>query len=337
MLKKVILFLSRTVFVSVPGFVLAFVFMEVALRMSGYTPYYLNAKVFEPSQVADVVYELRPGFEGLYASAPISVSALGFRGRVTADEIGRSSLRIAVVGDSVAFGQGVRDGETLSAQLAVRLRSRLGTDVEVLNLGVPGYDTCQEYGMFRERAVPLKPQDVVLVYVDNDTDPPWIQVRNGAMVIPDARPGLVGDGVAALRKSSASFNFLFTHWQVIKGQHMTIDQYREMLARKFNDRNAGWRRSRGCLHSFVALAKERSIRVTVIPFPELLGLRENPYPFEAYIQTVCDAARAEGAACVDVVPALEPPTFPLRVSAVEHHPSAEVYRRIAEFIAPMLP
>lgn len=337
MLKKVILFLSRIVFVSVPGFVFAFLFMEVALRGFGYTPYFLNAKAFEPSQVADMVYELRPGFEGLYASAPIAINALGFRGRETAGEIGKAALRIAVVGDSVAFGQGVRDGATLSAQLAARLKSRLGTDVAVLNLGVPGYDTCQEYGMFRERAVPLNPQHVLLIYVDNDTDPPWIQVRNGAMVIPDARAGLVGDTVAALRKSSDAFNFLFTHWQVVKGQHMTVDQYREMLARKFNDDNPGWRRSRACLHSFAELAKERSIRVTVIPFPELLGLKESPYPFEAYVQTVCEAARAEGAACVDVVPALERATYPLRVSSVEHHPSAEVYRRIAEFLAPTLP
>jgi GDSL-like lipase/acylhydrolase family protein len=335
--KKIIQFLSRVIFVSVPGFVLAIVFMEVVFRIFGYTPYYLNAKAFEPSQVADMVYELRPGFEGPYASAPISINALGFRGHETADEIGRSGLRIAVVGDSVAFGQGVRDGETLSSQLAARLRRRLSMDIAVVNLGVPGYDTCQEYGMFRERAVPLKPQDALLIYVDNDTDPPWIQVRDGAMVIPDTRPGFVGDTVAALRKSSDSFNFLFTHWQVVKGQHITVDQYREMLARKFNDGNPGWRRSRGCLHSFVALAKERSIRVMVIPFPELLGVKESPYPFAGYVRTVCEAARADGAACVDVVPALEHPTYPLRVSGVEHHPSAEVYRRIAEFLAPMLP
>jgi hypothetical protein len=77
--------------------------------------------------------------------------------------------------------------------------------------------------------------------------------------------------------------------------------------------------------------------VTVIPFPELRGLKESPYPFEGYVRAVCEAARAEGAACVDVVPALEHPTYPLRVSSVDPHPSAEVYRRIAEFVAPTLP
>ncbi len=337
MSKKIIQSLSRIIFVSVPGFVLALVFMEVALRVFGYAPYYLDANTFEPSQVADIVYELRPGFKGLYASAPISINALGFRGHETPDEIGRAALRIAVVGDSVAFGQGVRDGETLPAQLAARMRSRLTAPVEVMNLGVPGYDTCQEYGMFRERAVPLKPQDVLLIYVDNDSDPPSIQVRDGKMVTPDVRTGFVGDSMAALRKSSAAYNFLWSHWQVVKGQHITVDEYREMLARKFNDGNPGWRRSRGCLRSFVELAKARSIRVIVIPFPELLGLKENPYPFEGYVRMVCEAARAEGAACVDVVPALEHPTYQLRVSSVEHHPSAEVYRRIAEFVAPTLP
>jgi hypothetical protein len=121
----------------------------------------------------------------------------------------------------------------------------------VVNLGVPGYDTRQEYGIFRKRAVPLKPQDVLLIYVDNDTDPPSIQVRDGKMLTPDVRTGFVEDSMAALRKSSAAYNFLWSRWQLVKAQHLTIDEYREMLARKFNDGNLGWRRSRGCPHSVV--------------------------------------------------------------------------------------
>src|SRR5260370_17321144 len=213
--KKVLQFLARIIFVSVPGFVLALVFIEVALRVFGYTPYYLTAKAFEPSQVADMVYELRPGFEGLYASAPISINALGFRAHETADEIGRSEVRIVVVGDSVAFGQGVRDGETLAAQLVARLRSRLTTSVAVVNLGVPGYDTCQEYGIFRERAVPLKPQDVLLIYVDNDTDPPSIQVEYGKRVTPNLKTDLFDDFFAPLRNSSPPSNSLWPPCPVV--------------------------------------------------------------------------------------------------------------------------
>jgi hypothetical protein len=71
------------------------------------------------------------------------------------------------------------------------------------------------------------------------------------MLTPDVRTGFVEDSMAALRKSSAAYNFLWSRWQLVKAQHLTIDEYREMLARKFNDGNLGWRRSRGCPHSVV--------------------------------------------------------------------------------------
>ncbi len=335
--KRVIQFLSRIIFVSVPGFVLALVFMEVALRVFGYTPYYLNAKAFEPSHAADMVYELRPGFEGLYAGQLVSVNKLGFRSTETAEDIARSAVRIVVIGDSVAFGQGVRDGEALPDQLAARLRKRLPGPIAVVNLGVPMYDTCHEYAMFRERAVPLNPQVALLIYLDNDTDPLPLHIKDGAIVTPDTRTGLVGEFMATLRKSSAAYNFVWTYWQVAKVHRVTIDQYREMIAAKFNENNPGWRRSRGCLNDMVGLAKMRSIRLIVIPFPELGAIHQEPYPFRSYVKTVCDAARAQGAECVDVVPTLKDANIRLRVNRIDLHPSAEVYARTADFLEKMLP
>jgi hypothetical protein len=329
--------LTRLLLTPLLGFVLALLIIEVVLRVAGYTPYYLNANALEPSQVTDMVYDLRPGFRGLYAGLPISINKLGFRGGETAEDIAKSDLRIVVVGDSIAFGQGVKEEETLANQIATRLRSRLPGPVAVVNLGVPGYDTCQEYAMFRERALPLNPQAAFLIYVDNDTDPPSIEVRDGTIVTPDIRTGLVGEFMAMLRKSSVAYNFVWAHWQVVKVHRLTIDQYREMVAGKFNESNPGWRRSRACLNNMVGLAKTRSIRLIVIPFPELGGIDQEPYPFRSYVKMVCDAARAQGAECVDVVPALKDANIRLRVSRVEQHPSAEVYARIADFLEKMLP
>jgi hypothetical protein len=337
MTKNPITYLKRLLLVSVPGLVAALLFMEAALRISGYTPYYLDARTFEPSQVADMVFNLRPGFRGLYAGQLVSVNKLGFRSSETAEDIARSAVRIVVIGDSVAFGQGVKDGETLPDQLAARLRKRLPGPIAVVNLGVPMYDTCHEFAMFRERAVPLNPQVALLIYLDNDTDPLPLHIKDGAIVTPDTRTGLVGGFMTMLRKSSAAYNFVWTYWQVAKFHRVTIDQYREMIAAKFNENNPGWRRSRGCLNDMVGLAKLRSIRLIVIPFPELGAIHQEPYPFRSYVKTVCDAARAQGAECVDVVPTLKDANIRLRVNRIDLHPSAEVYARTADFLEKMLP
>lgn len=60
------------------------------------------------------------------------------------------TLRIVAIGDSFTFGQFVKDDETYPAQLEVLLKEKLKgkyKDVEVINLGVPGYDI--EYSLVR--------------------------------------------------------------------------------------------------------------------------------------------------------------------------------------------
>lgn len=321
---------------SLPGLTVASLAMEGVLRVSGYTPYYLDGRAFVPSQNPEILYELRPGFRGLYGGVPISINSQGFRGKELSNRNGKPAFRVVVVGDSIAFGQGVPEGETLAEQLTARLQSKFRLPVEAVNLGVPGYDTCQEYWRFKERALPLKPQVALLVYAENDTGPPVFQVKGDAVVSPDVRTGLFGDLMAAARKYSAVYNLAWTRWQVLKRRTFPIDHYREILTREFHEGNPRWRRSRACLAELISLARARSIRIIVVPFPVLGGLAEKPYPFEGYITTVCEAARAERAECLDVVPILQHPGIRLTISSVETHPSADVYMRIAEQAAEML-
>src|SRR5262249_33386146 len=157
---------------------------------------------------------------------------------------GAQAVRFVIIGDSVAFGQGVGEGETLSQQLQSRLSSKLDSPVEVVNLGVPGYDTCQELWAFKERALPLHPKAGILVYVDNDTDPPVFQVKGDRVISPDVRTGLYGDFMAALRKHSSAYNLLWTRWQVLKAGTLSVKRYAEVLTRKFSDDNPRWQRSK---------------------------------------------------------------------------------------------
>jgi hypothetical protein len=322
---------------SCPALALALVALEVALRLFGYTLYYLDKDAFIPSRNPEILYQLRPGFRGLYAGAPVTVNSSGFRGKEWRTANASETTRVVVLGDSVAFGQGVQEGETLAEQLEARLQRKLPYPVEVVNLGVPGYDTCQEWWTFKERALPLMPRVAVLLYVENDTDPPVFQVQGEEVISPDVRTGFLGTFLAAARKRSALYNVTWMRWQAFKVGSFSIERYREILSHKFSDTNPGWRRSREYLTKLTKLAQANAIRLIVIPVPVLWGLADKPYPFDCYIRAVCTAAGTAGAEYLDVVPILQDRDLRARVSERDPHPSAEVFRRIANQLADMIP
>jgi hypothetical protein len=95
----------------------------------------------------------------------IHLNSFGFRDieRPTAKPAG--TKRVIAIGDSVTFGWGVSEGERFSDMLD----ADLGPDVEVLNMGCPGYGTDQAYWTLSERALAFEPDAVLLCMVINDT------------------------------------------------------------------------------------------------------------------------------------------------------------------------
>ncbi len=101
-----------------------------------------------------------------------SGNRLGYRDRDHAEARPQGTLRIVVLGDSIAAGYGIaRFEETFPALLEQRLREA-GLAVEVLNFGVTGYNTEQEVETLRERALIFAPDIVLVAYCHNDREPP---------------------------------------------------------------------------------------------------------------------------------------------------------------------
>jgi lysophospholipase L1-like esterase len=72
--------------------------------------------------------------------------------------------RVLFLGDSMAWGWGVDDGQRFSDLIAAELAPR----IQVVNLAVPGYGTDQQAWSLAERGESLDPDAVVLVFVLND-------------------------------------------------------------------------------------------------------------------------------------------------------------------------
>lgn len=100
-----------------------------------------------------------------------AMNGAGFRDRERELVAPPGTYRIAVLGDSYVFGQGVRADDTLARRLEISLNAAEPADpprFEVLSFGVCGYSTEQERILFEEVASKYKPQLVLVVMVHND-------------------------------------------------------------------------------------------------------------------------------------------------------------------------
>ena len=111
-------------------------------------------------------YELIPSFVSTSQYGAITMNRFGLRDKEYAQERPPGTLRIALLGASSVMGWGVGDNATFEALLESRLAAEpLPTGfqkVELLNLGVPGYQPPQQLVNF-DRALQLQPNAIFYV------------------------------------------------------------------------------------------------------------------------------------------------------------------------------
>lgn len=107
-----------------------------------------------------------------YDTSDPRVNAFGMRGPLPALQKPAGAFRIAVLGDSVAFGFGLPREQSFPYLLENRLREQTGKPVEVLNFAVIGYSLASYLEVYKTRVRPFQPDLVLLSYVLNDMTPP---------------------------------------------------------------------------------------------------------------------------------------------------------------------
>ena len=146
-----------------------------------------------PSADTDRVYEMIPGAHGTFAGAPLRINTTGFRDADHPVAKPPGTRRVAVLGDSVAFGWGVPVERRFSDVLARLLNdadtttpTTASTDGangaapggasspawEVLNFAVPGYNSTMELATLRSVVMAHAPDAVVVSVIPNDDELP---------------------------------------------------------------------------------------------------------------------------------------------------------------------
>jgi hypothetical protein len=111
---------------------------------------------------ADASFEIR--------DVPVTTDQLGMRKR-PGEPPAPDALRVVVVGDSVAFGYGVKDDETLASQLESFLRAgtKSGSrSIACFTAAAPGWNLLQSLAFLETHWDAIRPDVVVLLPINND-------------------------------------------------------------------------------------------------------------------------------------------------------------------------
>jgi hypothetical protein len=128
-------------------------------------------------------YEMVPDRDHYTYLHPVHVNHLGLRGP-DLPEKAPGECRILCLGDSLVYGQGVADPDTIPAALEAELSGRAGEAhriVRVVNGGVRGYDTAQERALLEELGDRIRPDVVVLFWYPNDLEKPRIEAARDSL------------------------------------------------------------------------------------------------------------------------------------------------------------
>lgn len=122
-----------------------------------------------------LIYELRPGLERDFGHRHLKINSAGMRDeREYREAKGSNTFRIVGLGDSGMFGWDVEQEDPYLAVLGRILNAREdGRTYEILNFGVPGYNTQLELEMLKSRALTYGPDVVVVGWCDNDFNYPF--------------------------------------------------------------------------------------------------------------------------------------------------------------------
>jgi len=124
-------------------------------------------------------YELVPGLDQDFGHRHLTTNSRGMRDSREYDvEKPDGTLRLVGIGDSGMFGWGLDQDLDYLALLEQNLRaSRSHTPIEVLNFGVPGFNTQQEVEMLRDRGLEYAPDIVIVGWNDTDFQLPFFMLE----------------------------------------------------------------------------------------------------------------------------------------------------------------
>ena len=296
-------------------------------------------------------YVMAPSQQGWIEDSFITVNALGFRGPDVVLPKPHGRFRVAVIGDSLTLGWGVSDNGTYVARLERLLRKRFpGRDLDVINLGVGGFNTRQAVTWLGRNVARLEPDLVLVGFYSNDVPDAFEDEMGGTRIAAtnpvagqamrmNPAPSESGWLDKAARRSRAlyvagrAFNRLrgAGEWGMSRFS-MEIDMLEGRPSARLDQ---AWALVEGQLKKLRTLADAKHFAVGIVVLPckeQVMG----QYPDADFQKKVSSIARPLGFEVIDPLPLMiehRTEAKDLFIPYDRNHPSATGHELIAQAIA----
>jgi lysophospholipase L1-like esterase len=232
------------------------------------------------------------------------------------------ATRVLVMGDSYTWGYAVAENEAFP-QTAERLLTERGyPDIEVINGGIPDYNSRQERQLL-ERLMPIYRPDAVFVsYVVNDAEPSTAMPTPPEETYRHARSWFLAELEEVANRR------LFRS-RVFRSKKNTVDGN---YLNGFAEDSLKWRDSKQAIREMRELCAAARIPFAVLILPDFTQSFDDQYAWQPIHEAVIGWGREMGVPVFDLlIPFRGEDHVPLMVPW-DGHPNAEAHRRIAEFL-----
>jgi lysophospholipase L1-like esterase len=297
-----------------------FLVLEAGFRLAAVSvgTVQINRGTVRPSDDNRLQFDLRPGAR-VRAEVDYRINGFGMRNPEVAEEKPAGVQRIAVLGDSIAFGYWVAEEQAFPRQLEAMLGGP--GRVEVLDFGVPGYNLEQEIETLRVKALRFAPDVVVVAFCLNDLEG-LFSYEYGLTVDRTARGRTIGgrliEGVLA---RSVLFSWLEYRMAELEARRRYVEARNPISGPLYDQAVSEQKRALvGQLSVLGSLLRPRGIAGVVAIFPTF-GNRFAAYPHRELHRVVAQAAEESGLLAVDLLDCFQAYDFrDVRVDVVHPNP-----------------
>jgi len=251
-----------------------------------------------------------------FRTGAVTVNSSGFRGREFSAVKPPGIYRIAVVGDSFTYGNGVRQEDRYSDLL----QARLPTHFEVLNFGAPGANTPEHRALVAHLLPEIHPDFVLLQWFVNDMEDDDTTGR------PTFRPLMPVRTIHNwLNDVSALYTVANMKWAEMQVALGMTTSYTDYLRHRLGDPNSHDSQvDRHQLLELIAECRRAGVPLGVVLFPDTAGSLGDDYPFAYLHARVLEICQSQNLTCLDLQHefSLVKDHRLLWASQLDHHPSA---------------
>ncbi|NWF73553.1 MAG: hypothetical protein HXY51_11010 [Nitrospirae bacterium] len=288
---------------------------------------------------------LAPGQHAFTHSFPVSTNSHGFRDREYPLVPTSGTVRILCLGDSLTFGDGVAIEDTYPKRLEALLQESGGHKFEVINTGVPSYDTWQEITFFKTKGAQFEPHIVVLGFYGNDIVPrPEVvktSLSSDGTLKRKGFGGVFPDEVVHILKGSRFLLFLKDRIGKLINSIQPSLEYRHQRALLEGQPDEfveqGWQEVESSLKEMAELQRRHDFRFVIMGFPMAEQLLHE-HPQAQYPARLKRIAEKLDIPFVDLQPVFkrEFEGFGSLFIEWDGHPNPRAYRIVAEELSRVL-